>query len=233
MAIELYQFKAGRSVPNFSPFCMKASILLKMADVQYDEKIISNPANAPHGKLPYIIDDGNIIADTALIKKHIEARYNIDFDARLSAEQKATSHAYATMIEERLYFALVYSRWIDERNWPSIKDFWFSSLPPLIRNIVPIIAQRQTRARLNAQGLGKHDPSDIYAFAAQDLSALSVYLGDKNFMCGDHPTSLDASAYPIIANSCLEEFNGPLGEAASAHDNFKRYIDRCQKLWFE
>ena len=233
MTVELHQFKAGRGVPNFSPFCMKATILLKMADVAYVENIIDNPSKAPHGKLPYIVDDGNIIADTALIRKYLESKYMVDFDTGLNAEQKAISHAFARMIEERLYMVLLYSRWIDERNWPSIKDFWFLSLPPLIRNIIPIIAQRQTRAKLKAHGLGKHDPNDIYDFGIQDLSALSVYLGDKDFMFGDHPTSLDASAYPIIANASLEEFRGPLGNTALRHDNFKHYIERCQKLWFE
>ncbi len=231
--MKLYQFKAGRGVPNFSPFCMKATILLKMADINYDEVIISDPSKAPKGKLPYIADGDNIIADSALIKSYLEETYKVDFDAGLNSEQKAISHAFARMIEERFYWVIVHSRWIDEKNWPSIKEFWFSSMPPIVRNIIPIIAQKQVRARIKAHGLGAHEVSDIYAFGAQDLSAMSAQLGDKDFMFGDNPTSLDATAYPMIANALLKEFQGPLLDSASQFDNFNPYVERCQKLWFE
>ncbi len=231
--MKLYQFKAGRGVPNFSPFCMKAAILLKMADINYDEVIISDPSKAPKGKLPYIADGDNIIADSALIKIYLEKNYKVDFDAGLSSEQKAISHAFARMIEERFYWVIVYNRWIDKKNWPSIKEFWFSSMPPIVRNIIPIIAQKQVRARIKAHGLGNHSASDIYAFGAQDLSAMSAQLGDKDFMFGDTPTSLDTTAYPMIANALLKEFDGPLVDAASQFDNFSPYVERCQKLWFE
>lgn len=231
--MELHQFKPGRGVPNFSPFCMKVAILLKMADIDFDEVIISDPSKAPKGKLPYIIDGNHTIADSTLIKNYLENNYKVDFDAGLNAEQKAISHAYTKMIEDRFYWVIVHSRWIDEKNWPSVKDFWFCSLPPIVRNIVPIIAQKQVRTRIKAHGLGDHDVNDIYAFGTQDLSAMSVQLGDKDFMFGDNPTSLDATAYPMIANALLKEFQGPLLDSASQFENFGPYVERCQKLWFE
>jgi len=51
-------------------------------------------------------------------------------------------------------------------------------------------------------------------------------------MFGDTPTSLDASAYPIITNALVEEFPSPLLEATKSYDNFGPYVDRCRALWF-
>lgn len=232
MAITYFQFQSGFGVPNPSPFCMKGEILLKMAGLDYATEIMDDPRKAPKGKLPYLKDSSAEIADTALIKRQLENKYNIDFDAGLTAQERAVSHSMARMIEERLYWVTLYSRWIDDHNWPVIKNFWFGGMPPIIRNLVPMIAQKQVKTGLQAHGIGRHAVEDIYAFGAADLEALSVQLGRKAFMFGDQPSSLDASAYPIIANSLVEELPGPLLDAAKSHANFAAYVQRCAALWF-
>ncbi len=232
MTITYFQFQSGFGVPNPSPFCMKGEILLKMADVEYATEIIDDPRKAPKGKLPYLIDSGAEIADTALIKRHLETKYGVDFNTGLTAEERAISHAVARMIEERLYWVMLYSRWIDDHNWPIIKNFWFGSMPPVIRNLVPMIAQKQVKSGLQAHGIGRHSVQDIYAFGIADLEALSVQLGQKPYMFGEKPSSLDATAYPIIANSLVDELPGPLLDAAKSHANFLPYIQRCEALWF-
>ncbi|WP_162558993.1 glutathione S-transferase family protein [Sphingorhabdus sp. EL138] len=232
MAIKYIQFQSGFGVPNPSPFCMKGEILLKMAGIEYKTKIMDDPRKAPKGKLPFLIDNGNEVADTTLIKRHLEDKYGIDFDAGLTEEQRAISHAMARMIEERLYWVTLYSRWIDDHNWPIIKNFWFGGMPPLIRNLVPMIAQKQVKKGLQAQGIGRHTVDDIYTFGAADLAALTAQLCEKDFMFGDKPSSLDAVAYPIIANNLIEELPGPLLDAAKSHSNFAPYVQRCGALWF-
>lgn len=104
VAITYTQFQSGFGVPNPSPFCMKGEILLKMAGVDYATEIMDDSRKAPKGKLPFLIDDGAEIADTAMIQRHLESKYNVDFDAGLTAEQRAVSHAMARMVEERFYW---------------------------------------------------------------------------------------------------------------------------------
>lgn len=232
MTITLIQFKTGFGVPNPSPFCMKAEILLKMAGVDYETEILNDPRKAPKGKLPMIRDGGVDIADSALIRKHLEDRYGADFDPGLSDLEKAQAHAFARMIEERLYWVVLYSRWFDEANWSVIREFWFSDMPPVVRNLLPGIARRMTQKSLYGHGIGRHADTEIYDFGAQDFAALSVQLGDKSFMFGDAPTSLDASAYPIIVNSLIDEMPGPVFDAAKSQANFAGYVERCAALWF-
>lgn len=232
MAAKYIQFQPGFGVPSPSPFCMKGEILLKMAEVEYKTQIMEDPRKAPKGKLPFLIDESSEVADTALIKRHLENKYGVDFDAGLTAEERAISHAMARMIEERLYWVMLYSRWIDDNNWPIIKNFWFGGMPPIVRNLVPMIAQKQVKNGLQAHGIGRHSVQDIYAFGVADLEALSLQLGQKPFMFGDQPSSLDATAYPIIANSLVDELPGPLLDAAKSYVNFAAYVQRCEALWF-
>jgi len=74
---------------------MKGEILLKMAGLEYKSIILDDPRKSPKGKLPYIEDEGNIIADTALIQRYLETKYDVNFDSNLFDVEKATAHAFA------------------------------------------------------------------------------------------------------------------------------------------
>lgn len=233
MTIILTQFKSGFGVPNPSPFCMKTEILLKISGIDYTLNIIDDPRKSPKGKLPFITDNGHDVADSEVIRMYIETQYGFDFDVALSPEQKAASHAFARMAEERLYWVLVYSRWIDENNWPIINDFWFGGLPPILRNIIPIIAKKGVKSSLKGHGLGRHSKSEIYAFGAKDIASIAGLLGDHDYMFGDSPSALDATLYPMLANAALEDLPSPLIDNIKSHSNLMPYIERCHKRWFD
>jgi len=65
--ITLYAFGPAFGLPDVSPFVTKVEMLLKMAGLDYrtDTKGFSK---APKGKLPYIADDGEMIADSTFIR---------------------------------------------------------------------------------------------------------------------------------------------------------------------
>src|SRR5215467_5535059 len=88
--ITLYTFGPAFGLPDPSPFVIKAEILLKMAGLPYRTDT-TGFRKAPKGKLPYIDDDGERIADSTFIRWHIEKKYQFDFDRGLSAEQRATA----------------------------------------------------------------------------------------------------------------------------------------------
>jgi hypothetical protein len=60
---------------------MKTETLLKMANLRYRTDN-SGFLRAPKGKLPYIDDDGEIVADSTFIRK----KYGIDFDPGLTPD---------------------------------------------------------------------------------------------------------------------------------------------------
>jgi glutathione S-transferase len=149
--ITLFSFGPAFGLPDPNPFVMKTEILLKMANLPYRTDN-SGFLAAPKGKLPYIDDDGEIVADSTFIRWHLEKKYGVDFDARLTAEQRAIAWALA---EDHLYWALLDARWMDHANFakgPAV--FFFRSLPAPMRTLVGAIARRKVRRALYSHGMG-------------------------------------------------------------------------------
>jgi len=50
--IQLYQFPVAKAVRNFSPYCLKVEIFLRIAGLPYESVTQMNPAKAPKNKFP-------------------------------------------------------------------------------------------------------------------------------------------------------------------------------------
>src|SRR5215469_11159719 len=129
---------------------MKAETLLKMAQLPY-RMDTSGFRKAPKGKLPYIDDDGVIVADSTFIRWHLEQKRGIDFDRGLTAEQKAVAWAFEKMVEDNLYWVTVDFRWADEENFNKGPRNFFHAVPAPIRPLVIAMVRRKVRAGLRAQ----------------------------------------------------------------------------------
>ena len=231
--ITAYVVAPAFGVPNPSPFCMKVEILLQMAGLPYETRIEWDPRKAPKGKMPFIRDGDQLIGDSNFIQQHVETKYGVDFDKGLDTQQRAISHAFARMAEERLYWCLVYSRWVEDNKWPMVKAALFSNLPPLIRLIGPAVARKGVRTSLHGHGLGRHSRAEIYALGEKDIAAIAAQLGTNAFMMDDSPTSLDALLYPFVENLMIDELPSPLLTAIKRHDNLLAYRNRCRSLWYD
>src|SRR4051794_3769443 len=96
--ITLYGFGPYLGMPDGSPYCMKAEILLRMAGLAY-AKAVARPDQGPKGKLPFLDDAGEVVADTSFIRAHIERKYGFDFDRGLDKTERAEAWAIERMIE--------------------------------------------------------------------------------------------------------------------------------------
>jgi glutathione S-transferase len=56
------------------------------------------------------------------------------------------------------------------------------------------------RAALHAQGLGRNSPAEVDEIAKKDLTTLSTLLGDKNYLYGDRPTTIDATLFGTLVS---------------------------------
>lgn len=231
--MKLFQYPAAFGLPCPSPFCTKAEVLLKMAGVDYEDIRVNDPRKGPKGKLPAIEMDGELIGDSELIRYAIETRTGFDFDAGLSDQQKAVSHAMARMIEERLYWAIVHARWMNDESFAVIRKSFFNLMPPIVRNIIPIVARRQVKGYLHGQGLGRHTTAEAMAFGVRDIDALATQLGDQPWMMGAEPTYLDATAWTHVANASVPEHDtSPLKQSVLGHENLSAYVARGFEHWF-
>jgi hypothetical protein len=51
----------------------------------------------------------------------------------------------------------------------------------------------QVKSRLNSQGIGKFDESDVNDVLRRDLTAIDALLGDKPYIGGEKPCVVSAS----------------------------------------
>lgn len=229
--ITLYSFGPYFGLPDASPFVLKAMTLLKLAGLSYVEDH-SGFSRAPKGKLPYIDDDGAIVADSTFIRFHIEKKYGFDFDAKLSPEQRAQGWAIEKMLEEHLYWVIVHARWIDDSNFKRGPARFFDSVPAPLRPFVKPFVRRKVAGSLQAQGIGRHSKEEIAVLGTRDVEALAVLLGDKSFLFGDEPCGADATAFAFVAELLVAEIDSPTRSAALGKANLVAYRDRLLKTYF-
>jgi len=229
--ITLYTFGPQMGLPDPSPFVMKAETLLKMSGLPFRTDTTGFP-KAPKGKLPYIDDDGEKIADSTFIRWHLEKKYQIDFDRGLTPEQRAIAWAFEKLAEDHLYWVLVDARWTSETNFDKGPRNFFRVVPAPLRPFVVAMVRRQVRKNLHAHGMGRHNPADIAALGSRAVDAIANYLGQKPFFMGAEPTGVDATLFAFVAGALCPTFDTPVRTAAERHENLKRYVGRMSARYY-
>jgi len=229
--ITLYTFGPAFGLPDPSPFVTKVEVLLKMAALPYRTDAIGL-RRAPKGKLPYIDDDGERVADSTFIRWHLEKEYRIDFDKGLSPEQRAIAWAFEKMAEDNLYWALVDARWVDDANFAKGPEQFFRKIPAPVRPFLIAFIRRQIRRTLYAQGMGRHKPAEIVALGTRSIAAIAEFLGSKPFFLGSEPAGVDATIFAFVAGTLCPRFDTPLRTAAERHDNLRRYVGRMTARYY-
>jgi glutathione S-transferase len=221
---------ALKGTPNPSQFCVKLEAVFRLAGVPHEICPETNPAAGPKGKLPFIEFEGERIGDSALILEYLKEKIGLDLDDGLDASERALSHMIERVVEERLYWVIVHSRWID--NWAQTKEAIFGKgLPFPLSYFVPNAARKSVRSALNGHGLGRHTGQEIYALGARDLAALSALLDEKPFFFGEMPRLADATVYSALVNIIGPDIPGPLRDAALSHSNLVRHTERMGEIF--
>ena len=229
--ITLYTFGPYFGLPDGSPFVMKAMLLLKFAGLAFTEDR-GGYGRAPKGKLPYIDDDGTVIADSTFIRLHIEAKYEFDFDRGLSDHEKGVAWSVEKLGEDHLYWAIVDARWGDAANFARGPARFFDGVPGPVRPFVVKMVRGKTLKTLKAHGLGRHTRAEIERLAARDLGAIAAVLGDKPYLMGDAPCGADASVWSMVAGALTPTFETPVRTAAEGFANLVAYRDRLATRYF-
>lgn len=231
--IELHQFPGNKRTRNFSPYCLKLETYLRMTGVPYKVVEQTNPRKAPKGKLPYIVDAGTKIPDSTHAIEYLKEKFGHSVDAGLDAGTRNEALALQRLMEDHLIFVLMYSRWWDEKGWPSFRESVFGHLPFPLKAFVPSLIKKNMKKILHAQGMGRHHAEEVYQAGKADLDALSSFLADKEYFLGKNPTSLDAVAFGFLKNIADDVVDSPLKQHAATLKNLVAYCERMDKRFFK
>ena len=229
--ITLYGFGPGFGLPEISPFVTKTEVQLKMAGLAYRKERAMPPAS-PKGQLPFIDDEGEVVADSTFIRAHVERKYGFDFDAGLDQKSRAQAWAFERMIEHHIYWALVGARWVEPENFAKGPAHFFDGAPDDRREKLREDAQFRVAENYLLSGLGRHAPDDDVDLALRSIFALSVQLADKPFLMGEKPCGVDATAFALLAGILTPFFASKLRSEVETFGNLTGYVDRMMRKYY-
>lgn len=231
--ITLHHPPPAWGLPSPTPFGIKVETYLRMVGLPYRVRG-ADPRKNPKGKVPWIVDDdGRLVSDSSDIVDHLKAKYGDPLDAALTPEQRALALAVRRMVEEHLYWCLVYTRWIDPEGFRHVREYFVKLLPPVLGGVVvDRVIRKKIRAALHAQGVGRHDAADIYRRGCEDLTAVSLLLGDRPYLLGEQPTSVDATLYAFTAGLWMFPADNPLKRHLARQGNLIAYVERMHTRYF-
>ncbi|KAI6182406.1 hypothetical protein M3Y97_00377000 [Aphelenchoides bicaudatus] len=200
--INLIQFPRCGCIPTPSPFSLKLETWLRFTKLPYTNISNEFKVGSAKGQVPFIELNGRQLADSNFIIENLKNIFNVNIDRQLSTRERADERAYSVLIEESLFRTLMYNRsrnfkWLGTdkgfaRHFTGVKKFIAEKLA--VKHL-----QNKLKSAANAQGIGRHSAPEVDEIAKKDLSALSTLLGDKPYFFGSHPSTLDATAFGVLA----------------------------------
>jgi len=219
--ITLYSYPTLFGVADNNGYGLKVFAFLQLVGLPFTHEHIFDASAAPRGQLPYIVDDGVTIGDSETIITHLIGKYALTIDAALSPTQRDTNLLVTRMLDD-LYWVMSYSRWKDERYWPSFRAALMREHPNLTDD-----GMRKAREfnfqRYHFQGIGRYEPDAAYARGLADLGVLAHLVPAAGCVHGPAPTSVDAGIYGFIANIYFYDIDTPLKHFVSSQQNLVRH----------
>jgi len=226
--IILHQYPGCWELSSLSPFCVKVETYLKLAEIPHKVVIENNPRRGPKGKMPVLKDGDKVIPDSSFILEYLKNKFGDTLDAHLTAEQQALATAVRRMIEENLYFVILYSRWIDPVGKKFINDAFKQFFPRLLAPLILAIIRRNLKKQAYEQGMGRHTREEIYSIGKQDIYAIATLLGNNRYFFGDKPTSIDATIHAFLSVIIYTPIDNPLREAVCNNQRLMEYVARMK-----
>jgi glutathione S-transferase len=230
-SITLYVTRPGFLMPETSPFVIKSEVQLQMAGLPYQRESTIPPL-APKGKVPYITDGREVVPDSTFIRAYIEGKYGVDLDEGLDARQRAESWAIERLLEDHLYFAMVWFRWIVPENFAKGPAHFADAAPEDEREQLRRVMWERRDADLRSHGIGRHKPEEIADLGKRSIDAVSAWLGDRTYLMGERLTAVDATAFAVLASILTPFFDTPLRDALVEHPNLVAYVQRMMQRFY-
>jgi glutathione S-transferase len=213
---------------NVSPFCLKVEMALKHLDIEFDLQVEGDPRKTPKGKLPYLIIDGEKLADSELIFEYLDDRTQGKLYGQLTPEERAKGTAFARLAEDHLYWMTVASRWLDDAWFPNIVSGFFGFVPALFRGFASGGAQKQVARTYDLHGLGRHTLDEQKGFARRDLQAISDAVAPNHYIVGGRLTAYDFVVAGMLSGLMDNEPATWMSEIANTYPILREYLERIQ-----
>lgn len=229
--IVMHGTKPVWGLPQASPFAVKVEVLLKMAGLPH-EVVAADFRKAPKGKIPWIVDGGVVVADSRLIRRHLETQHGADFSGGYGARDQAIGLAFERMMENHLYWFNVENRWLDAANFARGPAHLFDKAPAPVRPILRAFVMRRLKRDIAAEGLAKLSVAEKQLLVSKALAAISGLIGAGDFALGPRPSGTDATVFAFLATLEAPFFASAYGDMVRADPVLMAYLARMRALFY-
>ncbi|XP_054720227.1 metaxin-1-like isoform X2 [Uloborus diversus] len=224
MELDIWQGDWG--LPSVDLICLQVMAYAKFSGAPLKVKKTNWPLSR-YGHLP-VFRHGkkNTLTTFDNIVSYLQ-RQNYSADAELTPKQCADIIAYTALLRDKLYPALLYVWWVEDKNYCELTRPWYAKALSFPLNYF-LPGHQQRAARKNINNLWSCDLIDesqketsIYKDARECLNLLSYRLGDNEYFFGKNPCSLDAIVFGFLA---------PLLKAPFPNPALKNHLKSCVNL---
>lgn len=218
--IQLYLYPPIWGLPSLSPFCSKVYYYLKWFNFEFEVITVNNPRKGPKGKFPIIKDGAEIIADSEFIIRTLNQKYRTHLS--ITAEE----YPILRLVEEHLYFIILYSRWIDPIGKPIIDTAFKPFFPIGSAKLCLYLIRHQLKRQGYYQGIARHSREEVYQKGIDDLLAVETYLRQKSLK----RTLIDVTLYPFLNTINNTPINNPLKTFISDSQTISDYLNHLNEI---
>lgn len=226
--LTLVTLPAAFGLRNPSPFCLKVEMAMAWLGLDFSLETEQDPRKAPKGKLPYLLIDGEQLADSELIFDRLNDISNGKLYAGLNAEEKAIGTAFCRLIDDHLYWLVVSSRWLEDDWSQNVERDFFGFVPRLFRGFAFGSAQKQVRQTLHLQGLGRHTLEEQKNFAKRDLQAIADIVSKQHYIVGGRLTAYDFTVAGFLSGLMDNQPATWVSAIANGYPSLREYLERVQ-----
>lgn len=211
----------SHELPNPVLSSLMLETFLKMAKIPHER--------VHQKKVKHVYEyKGDKVSSVESAIESLSKTFEVDLDSWMTPLEKAYARCIFTTILESTFWSLDYYRWVD--NYKNTKKTYANNLPPVMNMLSPKLFQNKVKKQVEAHGLC----DNVYERAEEDLKAFSTILGDKEFMMGSEPATVDAALFSLLATvmfSCPESKQAELLKQAE-YKNLADYVSTMKEHYW-
>lgn len=236
--MELEIWNGDWGLPSVDLICLQVMAYSKFSGAPLKWRKTNWPWSR-YGHLP-VFRHGSKVTLTLFddIVSHLQ-KQNYNADDGLSPRQCSDIIAYTALLRDKLYPALLYLWWVDEKNYTELTRPWYAKVLRFPLNyFLPGRQQRAARKTISAlwnseDMLEVQVEASVFKDAQECLNLLSHRLGENEFFFGKNPCSLDAIVFGFLAPLLKAPFpNASLQSHLKSCLNLSQFVTRILQKYF-
>ncbi|KAI0235409.1 Failed axon connections protein [Lamellibrachia satsuma] len=219
-----------KQVPNLSPYAIKLETWLRLHKLKY--KVVETYQFSKKGQIPFIVFNGEQTADSQLTIEYLSKYFSLDQTEGLSPQLQSASRAFRVLIENSFSWTCFCYRYV--HHYQLFKKVHQLPRGKILNTLSRLLLKWGVKKNSCGAGIGRHTPQDIYDIGADDIRAISHFLGDKKYLCGDKITVVDCAVFgQLVQVSEVKTMPYPQRDVIESDcPNVRLYLDRIkEQLW--